>query len=96
VTRHDPLAVAARAVVAHPSLWPTALVQVKRLATPGWWRRWPPLPRPDPAWLAFRMETQYGSADAVPDAADVVAWLRWCRGVARARPPMHRGQEPLR
>ena len=96
MTRRDPLVVAARAVVGHPALWPTALVQLVRLATPGWWRRWPPLPRPDPSWLAFRMETQYGAADAVPDAADVIAWLRWCRTLSRARPPVHRGQEPLR
>jgi hypothetical protein len=33
---------------------------------------------PDPAYLAFRLETQYGSDPAV-DPDDVVAYLRWCR-----------------
>ncbi|MEZ5140328.1 MAG: hypothetical protein R2702_00825 [Acidimicrobiales bacterium] len=68
------------AVVAHPALWPTALRQVARLAPPGWWRRSPHLPLPDPAYLRFRLETQYGD-DHDPDPADVVAYLRWCRSV---------------
>ena len=54
------------------------------MAVPGWWRRWPPLPRPDPAYLAFRMETAYGSGAARPTPADVVAYVRWCRRYRRA------------
>lgn len=69
----------AAAVAARPDLWPTAVVQARRLARPGWWRRWPPLPLPDPDWMAFRLRTAYGDADRDPDPADVVAWLRWCR-----------------
>ncbi|MDQ6697620.1 MAG: hypothetical protein M3Z46_09220 [Actinomycetota bacterium] len=61
----------------HPSLWATAAGQVLRLATPGWWRRRPFLPLPDPAYLAFRLETAYGD-DRRPDPADVVTYLRWC------------------
>lgn len=80
----------------HPELWATGVVQLLRLAAPGWWRRWPPVPRPDAAWLAFRMETQYGSPHASPEREDVVAWLRWCRELARTRPAVHRGQERLR
>ena len=67
------------AVATRPRLWPTALVQVRRLARPGWWRRWPPLPLPDPRWLRFRARTAYGDPDRRPDPADVVAWLEWCR-----------------
>lgn len=69
----------AAAVLARPRLWPTALRQVLVLAPSGWWRRWPPLPRPDPEWLRFRLQTQYGDPDHPPSPGDVVAWLEWCR-----------------
>ena len=68
----------ARAVLRHPSLWPVALSQSLRLARPGWWRRSPFLPVPDPAYLRFRLETQYGS-DHDPEPDDVVTYLHWCR-----------------
>ena len=67
------------AVVRRPDLWWTAGRQGLRLAPSGWWRRWPPLPRPDPTYLRFRMETAYGQADHDPEPADVVAYLEWCR-----------------
>jgi hypothetical protein len=66
---------AALAVARRPSLWGAALT----LVPPRWWRRTPFLPVPDRGYLAFRMETQYGQADAKPDPADVVAYLEWCR-----------------
>ena len=71
------------AVAARPDLWPTAVVQVLRLAPPGWWRRWPPLPRPDPAYLAFRLETAYGDQGHPPVGEDLVAYLAWCRSMRR-------------
>ncbi len=66
-------------LVRRPWLWPTALRQLVRLAPSGWWRRWPPLPRPDPAYLRFRLETAYGDTGREPDSADVVTYLTWCR-----------------
>jgi hypothetical protein len=75
------------ALVRRPSLWPTALRQALRLAPSGWWRRWPPLPQPDPTYLRFRMETAYGDADHDPEPADVVAYLAWCRRGDRNCPP---------
>jgi hypothetical protein len=81
--------VAAGAVVAvavRPWLWPVAVAQVLRLARPGWWHRWPPLPRPDPALWRFRMETAYGgSGEAVPEAPDVTSFLRWSRDMRHWR-----------
>jgi hypothetical protein len=71
------------AVLARPALWGTAVVQLLRLARPGWWRRWPPLPLPDPAYLRFRLQTQYGE-EREPEPGDVVAYLEWCRGQTRA------------
>jgi len=74
---------AARAVLARPALWGVALTQVVRLARPGWWRRSPFLPVPDPAYLRFRLQTAYGDPDREPEPSDVVAYLRWCRGFRR-------------
>ena len=62
----------------HPGLWVTALVQMGRLAAPGWWRRSPHLPLPDPAYLRFRLQTAYGD-DRDPEPEDVVTFLHWCR-----------------
>jgi len=68
------------AVLAHPSLWATALRQLRVLAPTGWWRRRPFLPLPDPAYLRFRMVTAYGGdGDRSPDPEDLVTYLRWCR-----------------
>ena len=70
---------AAVAVAVRPRLWGVAVTQAFRLAAPGWWRRWPPVPRPDPAYLRFRFQTAFGDAEAGPAPADVVAYLQWCR-----------------
>ncbi|MEM1334514.1 MAG: hypothetical protein AAGG08_13760 [Actinomycetota bacterium] len=70
---------AATAVVARPSLWPTALRQLRRLAPPGWWRRRPFLPVPSGDYVAFRLQTHYGDAGHRWEPDDVVRYLRWCR-----------------
>lgn len=69
---------AARAVLAHPGLWGVAMSQVVRLAVPGWWRRRPFLPLPDPDYLRFRLETAYGD-DRDPEPADILSYLTWCK-----------------
>ena len=69
---------AAVAVLRRPSLWGVALAQLVRLARPGWWRRPPFLPVPDPDYLRFRLETQYGTGQE-PEPEDVVTYLHWCR-----------------
>lgn len=66
-------------VARRPSLWATALHQVRLLAVPGWWRSWPPLPAPDPAYVRFRLSTAYGDAAGPLRADDVVSYLSWCR-----------------
>lgn len=68
------------AVVRRPGLWATAVRQLVVMARPGWWRRSPRLPLPDRHYFGFRMQTMYGDADHVPEPADVVAYLKWCRG----------------
>ncbi len=96
--RYGPsLAAAARAVLPHPKLWATAVGQAFRLAPAGWWHRWPPLPRPDSRWTAFRLETQYGDKEATTDPADLVAWVAWCREMARSEAPrVHVGRRLVR
>jgi hypothetical protein len=69
---------AALLVLARPRLGWTALRQTLRLARPRWWSRAPFLPLPDPDYLRFRFETQYGS-EGRPDPRDFVEYLEWCR-----------------
>jgi hypothetical protein len=64
-------------VLARPALWAVAIGQARRLARPRWWAQAPFLPLPDPDYLRFRFETQYGS-DGRPDPRDLVAYLEWC------------------
>ena len=77
---------AVRAVISRPSLWPTALRQLARMSPPRWWTRRPFLPVPDPDYLQFRLETQYGQASesaGVMQPDDVVVYLRWCQTLGR-------------
>ena len=68
------------AIARHPSLWPTAFRQVRRLAPAGWWHRFPFLPVPDRSYLRFRIITAYGGdGTRAPDAHDLVTYLHWCR-----------------
>jgi hypothetical protein len=80
------------AVAARPALWPVALRQTRRLARRDWWRHPPFLPVPDPAYLSFRLETQYGDA-GTPVPLDVVTYLEWCRDQERLTRG-HRGGWP--
>ena len=70
---------ATAAVFVRPNLWFTAVRQIFVLAAPGWWRRAPFLPLPDPAYLRFRLVTAYGDATREPEPGDVVTYLHWCR-----------------
>ncbi len=85
-TRRD-VAVLAGAVVRRPDLWWTAFGELRRLAPRLWWRTPPHLPLPDRRLWEFRMVTAYGRADAVPDRADVISFLEWCRSTADSAAP---------
>lgn len=68
------------AVLKRPGLWLTALYQARVLAAPGWWRRRPFLPLPDPAYLRFRVLTAQGGDGTAPMSGDdVISYLQWCR-----------------
>lgn len=71
-------------VLVRPRLWPVAVTVALRLARSGWWRRWPPLPLPDPGYLRFRLVTNYGGdGSGPPEGDDVVRYLEWCRRALR-------------
>ncbi len=70
---------AAAAVARRPSLWSTALRQMRRTTAPGWWKRRPFLPVPSGSYVEFRLVTQYGDPDHAWDPDDVVNYLRWCK-----------------
>ncbi|MDQ2891030.1 MAG: hypothetical protein M3R65_10850 [Gemmatimonadota bacterium] len=42
-----------------------------------WYRQPPFLPVPDREYVRWRMETAYGSPDAVPTVADAERYVRW-------------------
>ena len=67
------------AVAVRPMLWPVALRLMLRLAPRGWWRRPPFLPRPDRAYLEFRMVTAFGPDHRRPPVAELVSYLHWLR-----------------
>ena len=82
------------ALAPHPALWRTAVAQVLHLAPRGWWRRRPFLPLPTQPYLAFRSQTMYGDASRLPEPADVVVYLRWCRDFPHAPATPRRGAAP--
>ena len=67
------------AVFVRPALWPTAVRQAIRLATPGWWHRSPFLPLPSKSYAEMRSTIQYGGQGDRFDAADVLKYLAWCK-----------------
>lgn len=74
-------------LVVRPRLWGDALAAVVRLARRDWWRRWPPVPSPDPDYLAWRAQTANGDDErsAAAVAEDVVSYLTFCRGLRLSR-----------
>ena len=68
----------------HPGLLPAVLAAAWRFRAAGWWRRAPFLPVPPRRYLEWRLHTAFGSADAVPSARQLAAYLRWTRATGRA------------
>lgn len=48
-----------------------------RFRSRDWYRRFPFLPLPAPAYMRWRMYTAYGDEHVVPPAEDVVRYARW-------------------
>jgi hypothetical protein len=70
---------AVAAVATRPRLWAPAVRMLRRMAARGWWRSAPFVPRPDPAYLEFRLTTAFGPDPGPPPAREVVAYLEWLK-----------------
>lgn len=69
-----------RAIMVRPNLWWIAGVEAVKLARPGWWRRWPPIPVPSESLWRMRMLTAYGKdGTSPPRVEDILSYLEWCR-----------------
>jgi hypothetical protein len=68
------------ALARHPDVWLEATRLAVAASPPGWWRRPPFLPVPDPAYLHWRAVTAYGGTGELPEDLDeMVDYLRWRR-----------------
>jgi hypothetical protein len=63
--------------VRHPALIPPLLATAWRFRRSDWFRRVPFLPVPPAEYVAWRLNTAYGSDDAVPPARDLQRYLAW-------------------
>jgi hypothetical protein len=70
------LALAGRSV-RHPTLAVDLARVGWRFRNRRWYRRPPFLPIPDREYVRWRMDTAYGSPDAVPPARDLERYVRW-------------------
>jgi len=63
--------------VRRPSLVVDLVRVAWRFRNRRWYRRFPFVPLPDREYVRWRMDTAYGSPDAIPPAADVERYVRW-------------------
>ena len=70
-------------VVRHPVLAAEAIRLALATAAPGWMRKMPYLPRPEPHYRDWRLATAYGRSDSLPSPREMVDYLRWRRSLRR-------------
>ena len=63
--------------ILHPSLGVDLVRVAWRFRNRRWYRRFPFLPLPDREYVRWRMDTAYGSPDAIPPADDIARFARW-------------------
>jgi hypothetical protein len=63
--------------IRRPRLAADLILIAWRFRSRWWYRRFPFLPVPDPAYLRWRMYTAYGDYSAVPSVTDVERYARW-------------------
>jgi len=73
------LSLAGRAVM-RPRLAIDLLRVAWRFRSRDWYRRFPFLPLPAPAYVRWRMHTAYGDPATVPPPDDVIRYARWVSG----------------
>ncbi len=75
----------AKLALRRPRLLPSLLNAAWRFRARDWYRRWPFLPLPPQAYLAWRWHTAYGAGAAGPDAHELERYLNWTSGMRRSR-----------
>lgn len=70
------MALAGRSV-RHPSLAVDLVRVAWRFRSRRWYRHFPFVPLPDREYVRWRMDTAYGSPEAIPSAQDVERYVRW-------------------
>ncbi len=73
-----------KVAVRHPSLACEAIRLAAATAAPGWFRKAPFVPRPEPRYRDWRLLTAYGRTDARPTEREVEEFLRWRRNLRRS------------
>ena len=68
-----------RELIRRPGLWPEALRTWVAFTPRKWWSQRPFLPLPRRAYIQWRLQTAYGSADVRPGKSDFVEFLEWRR-----------------
>lgn len=74
-----------KVVVRHPGLAGEAIRLAGATAAPGWFRRVPFLPRPEPTYRDWRLSTAYGRCDQNPTPKEMEEFLRWRKRLRRSR-----------
>lgn len=72
-----------RVAFRHPSLAWEAIRLALATAAPGWFRKAPFVPRPEPLYRDWRLLTAYGRPDATPTEREMEEFLRWRRNLRR-------------
>lgn len=63
--------------IRRPSLAMDLVRVAWRFRNRRWYRRFPFVPLPDREYVRWRMDTAYGSPDAIPPAEDIERYVRW-------------------
>ncbi|MFN8104941.1 MAG: hypothetical protein U0U69_10810 [Acidimicrobiia bacterium] len=74
-------------VALRPWLWRDAAGLALDLASRKWWTRTPPLPLPDPRYVAWRLQTAYGgdgTATPADESRDLVSLVSYRRELRRS------------
>ena len=72
-----------RTLLRHPVLLIEAVRAAAATAPPGWWRRFPFVPKPEPAYMRWRLQTAYGTSETQVTPRDLLAYLEWRRRTRR-------------
>lgn len=71
--------------ISHPLLAAEAVRFALATSAPGWFRKPPFLPVPEPEYRDWRLITAYGRTGHLPSPVEVEDFLRWRRSIRRSQ-----------